>query len=335
LVQCGGRVLTWVWSYFLAQRIVGGFSLFPRNFHFTEFRALFRLGTMNLIINIAQILINRTDSVVIGVFLGVKWVAYYNIGRMLVEYASQINFNITRAFTPHLTHLYSKGDIEGFDRLFLLGVRFSTLIALPLAACMFAFGRPFLGLWVGEAYVSRAFLERSDVIMTLLLLAQVIRWPQSISWQLIVATGKYRFLVYVNVAEAILNLGLSLLFVRYWGMAGVALGTLIPMALSNLIFMPVHVLRRFHIPLGRYFAQGIGRSLATGALQFVFCYTVVTLFYPSSWRALLAEGALAIAFAAALAAAAGLTRDDRRLVLDRAGSFLAASRRALPARFSR
>lgn len=310
-IQAGGRILIWVLTYNLAQRALGGFSLRLSQVRRSELRALSGLGSMNVVINICRIVIGRSDLVVVGLFLGLKATAYYNIGRMVVEYASSINGSLTLAFTPHLTHLYSQGDRAGTKRLFLLGVRVSCLMALPLAACMFSFGRDFLKLWVGAAYVTGSVFQRSDVVLMVLLAAQLTRWPQSISWQLLYATGKYRVLVYLNMAEAVLNLGLSLALAKPLGLIGVALGTLIPMAASNLVAVPAHVLKRFEIPLREYIVQGIGRPAIVAVALYGFAQWMVLVWPPASWKALLIEGGLALTVEAALWLTVGLTREDR------------------------
>src|SRR4030042_313741 len=89
---------------------------------------------------------------------------------------------------------------------------------------------------------------------------------QSISRQLLLAMARVRFLMWLNVCEAIANLSLSLLLVGRYGPAGVALGTLFPMAASQLLVMPVYIARTFKIPLLALFRKGFSIPLLTGAL---------------------------------------------------------------------
>ncbi len=320
--QCAGRLLMWTCQYLQAQRVTGGFSLRPSRFRRTELRRLAGLGSMSLVINIAEAVINRTDLIVTGAFLGVKWVAYYNIGRLLVNYASQIVANIGWAFTPHLTHLQSQHRFDETRRLFLTGARLSGLLALPLAACMLAFGRPFLGLWIGAAYVTGPFPARSDSVMLILLLAQLTRWPQTLSYQLIYSTGRYAFLTYLSAGQALANISLTLLLVRPYGLAGVALGTLIPMAVCNVLLLPTHVLKRFSISLRDYIGKGIGPPVLTGALVFAFTQILVRVRYPQSWRVFLAEAVLAVGVAALITGTLGLRREDKDVIAGRASGIL-------------
>ncbi len=316
--QCVGRLMMWTCQYLQAQRVTGGFSLRPGRFRRFELRRLAGLGSMSLVINIAETVINRTDLIVVGAFLGVKWVAYYNIGRLLVNYATQIVANLGWAFTPHLTHLHSQQRFADTRRLFLKGARVSGLLALPLGACMLAFGHSFLGLWIGKAYVTGPILERSDSVMTVLLLAQLTRWPQSMSYQLIYSTGKYAVLMYLAIGQAVANISLTLLLVHSYGLVGVALGTLVPMAVCNLVILPTYVLRRFSISVREYISAGIGPPILTGALVLAFTQVLVRFRQPESWLVFLAEALLAVAVTALIAGTLGLKREDRDVIAARA-----------------
>jgi O-antigen/teichoic acid export membrane protein len=317
LVQTAGRVVTWIVSYRLAQKHAGPFSLRPSGFRRTELRALSGLGTMNLLNNIGQIVISRTDLVVIGAILDVKSVAYYNIGRLLVEYAGQANFSVMLSFRPHLTHLYSLGDLDGFRRLFLMGMRISALLAIPVAACMLSFGRPLLALWMGSGYVHGAASQRSDIVMAILILAYLPQWLQTLSWQAVFATGHYRYLTALTLAHSLTNIATTLLLVQWYGLVGVAVARLIPSVLVNLVLVPRHVLGRFRIAFPGYFWQGVGRGLLTGLLMLGLTQAAVRAWYPSSWSLLLAEVAVCGSIQLALSWSIGLTAEDRRLGCDR------------------
>jgi O-antigen/teichoic acid export membrane protein len=313
LVQTAGRIVTWIVSYRLAQEHAGPFSLHPRAFRRTELRALSGLSAMNLLNNIGQIVISRTDLVVIGAFLDVKAVAYYNIGRLLVEYAGQANYSVMVSFRPHLTHLYSRGDFDGFRRLFLMGTRISALLAIPVAACMLSFGRPLLALWVGSGYVDGAASQRSDIVMAILILAYLPQWQQTLSWQAIFATGRYRYLTALTLAQAVANIAITLLLVQWYGLIGVAVGRLIPSAFVNLVLVPRHVLGRFGIAFSPYFRQGVGRGLLIALVMLGLTQAAVNRWYPSSWALLLAEVAICGSIQLALSWSIGLTAEDRRL----------------------
>lgn len=322
LIQFVGRAVAWISTYVWMQRVSGGVSLSPRLFNRKELRSLGRLGSTNVVISLANVLINRCDLIVVGMFLGVRWVAFYNIGRMLVEYASQITASVSRAFLPHLAHLHSQDEIPALRRLFLAGAKYNALVALPLAACLGAFGAPFLGLWMGRAYVTGDVTQRSDIVMLVLVAAHVCRWSQAVVWQAVASTGEYRYVMWLNVVEALANLGLSLLLVRTLGLLGVALGTMIPMAISYLWFTPAHVLKRFAIPVPEYLDRSLRQPFLVGIIVFLFARVVLAAWYPSSWPVMLAEMAATLAAWAGVTYVIGLASEERSDVRQRLGRLL-------------
>ena len=127
----------------------------------------------------------------------------------------------------------------------MFGVRAVGMVVTGIAAGILVFGKDFIRLWLGNPYVTGAWTTRSDIIMLILLAANLPRMLQSISWQLLFGMARMRFLMWLNICEAVANLGLSLLLVRYYGPAGVALGTLLPLLISHGIIMPVYTSRVF------------------------------------------------------------------------------------------
>ena len=169
-----------------------------------------------------------------------------------------------------------------------------------MAGCMFAFGSSFIALWLGEEYVGGGFFERSDVIMWLLLAAHAPRVLQSISWQLLFATRKQGFLAKLNGAEAVANLGLSLVLVRYLGIVGVALGTVIPLVVTHVLFLPRYIASHFGIPVRRYLLRGIGSPVLVGVVVYGVGAILTDLVPPRDWGTFAWEAAITVGVGAAL-----------------------------------
>jgi hypothetical protein len=61
--------------------------------------------------------------------------------------------------------------------------------------------------------------------------------------RILLGTGRVRFDAWVSLSAAALNFGLSLTLVRHYGVVGVALGTLVPAAICNLLVSVPYVCR--------------------------------------------------------------------------------------------
>jgi O-antigen/teichoic acid export membrane protein len=306
-----GRTASWMTIIVISKRI-GLVMPSPFQFSRAHLRELASYGSKNAFLNLATMIIYRTSSMVIGVFLGVRWVTYFSIGSMLVNYASDVCSAVTRSFTPHFTHLHAAGEHAEIKRLYLLGSRLAGLFAAAAAAGLFVFGRSFIHLWQGPAYVSGSIEYRSDVVLVVLLCAYFPRLLQSISWQLLFASRNQGFLMWLSLCEAVANLALSVFLVRRMGLLGVALGMFIPLMITHVVFLPVYVLRKFEISWREYLGQGIGRPLITGSLMFLVARSLVYWRDPQSWSWFIVEVALTLVAGTVFTLALGITQSERK-----------------------
>ncbi|MEF8746807.1 MAG: oligosaccharide flippase family protein [Candidatus Accumulibacter propinquus] len=317
LTQAAGRVLYWALTLVACKRIFGGVFVRPAWFKRDRVRDLISFGSRNAVGGIASLVIYRMDLTIVGMFSGISQVTFYTVGSMMISYAWTLCSSITFAFTPRFTHLQSSSAEKELQELFLFAMRVIGMVVTGLVAGILVFGKDFLGLWLGAAYVSGPWTERSDIIMGILIVANLPRMLQSISWQLLLATAQVRFLMWLNVCEAIANLSLSLLLVRYYGPAGVALGTLFPLLVSHVFVMPVYTSRVLKMPLLNLFCKGFAIPLLTGALiggTGIACKHVAA---PNSWDIFFLEVFLTVVLGTVICLALGFSSAERREQLNR------------------
>lgn len=317
LVQAMGRLSSWALIVYASRNILGGVLVRPAWIKWDKARALFGYGFRNAVGQVAMLVIYRMDLTVLGMFAGMQRVTYYSIAGTLVSYASSLCSTITFAFTPRFTHLRSSGAFDQLNHLYFTGLRITGMLVSGLAAGMLVFGGPFIRLWVGDAYVSGPWTERSDVVMVILILANAPRMAQSISWQRLFAMARVRFLMWLNICEAAANLCLSLFLVRHYGPAGVALGTFFPLVLSHVLVMPLYISRAFGLRLSELFRKGFAPSLLNGAIMGCVGLAFLYLAPPTSWSVLFLDILATTAFGAISCFAFGLDGDQRRALLTR------------------
>ena len=96
---------------------------------------------------------------------------------------------------------------------------------------------------------------------------------------------RVRFLMWLNVCEAIANLSLSLLLVRRYGPAGVALGTLFPAArFARSWSCPFTPAERSKSRCCDLFRKGFSIPLFTGVLMAGIGMACVHVAPPNSWK---------------------------------------------------
>jgi membrane protein EpsK len=322
LVQAASRALGWALRIAAVRRLPDRLRVDPRRATWARARQFLALGGRSFTINIARLFFGRLQSVVIGAAVGLELVTRYRIGASLADYLFSAVGAVSLAFTPHLTHLFATGDREGARRLYLRATRLAGLMATAAPAIVIPLSAAFVSLWVGPQYVSGPLTARSDLVLAVLLVGMVPRFLQSVSWQLITASGDLRFLMWVAVGESAATLALSWLLVTRVGLIGVAAATALPLLVTQLFVVPVYVVRRFGVEPRAYWSDGLARPVAVGVSTFVAASGLVAAIEPRSWPTFAATAAAAGAAALLLAFAIGMLPMDRHQVLARFGGRL-------------
>ncbi len=293
VVHLVGRAVSWVLRVWFVSRLRIGVPIRWRNADRHSCMELFGYGWKALMVYVSWLIIGRVDVVVIGAALGSAFVTFYAIGGSVVQYAFAPIGSIVLSLTPHLTHLHAKQDAAELRRVYMEASRVTALLSAVIAAGILVFGTPFLSLWLGPKYVTGPWTMRSDAVMKILLIANLPRILQGVSWQLMFAMRRVGFLMWVSAAEAAANLALSLILVRTLSLAGVAIGTLIPMLIFSGLIVPAYVLKVLQVGWGEYLKRSIGVPLLVGTSLCLCFQGLVFLRNPDSWPVLLMEGTAA------------------------------------------
>src|SRR5262245_35689353 len=187
----------------------------------------------------------QTGAIVVGLFLPAGQVTVFATAARLVEYAKTLLRTITATITPGVSAMESRGDMAGVRTLFLCATRGVRCLLLPGNLGLWWFGRPFLIRWVPE--VGAAGYAPLAVLTATLTLGVA----QSVASRVLYGLGRLKLFARLALADAALNLILTLVLVRPFGVEGVAWAVAGP----NLLFCIVviaYTLRLLRLPPARY-----------------------------------------------------------------------------------
>lgn len=171
----------------------------------------------------------QTGAIVAGLLLPGGQVTVFVVAARLVEYAKTLLRTITTTLTPGVSAMEARGDADGIRRLFLAGTRWVLYIVLPVNLGLWFFGRSFLIRWVP--------LVGAEAVLPLAILAATLTLAvaQSVASRMLYGMGRLRLFARLALAEAGLNLLLTLSLVMPFGVGGVAVAVAVP----NLLFCVV------------------------------------------------------------------------------------------------
>lgn len=212
-------------------------------------RILLLYGSTAIVIVISEMLRFQIDSAVIGKFLGMEAVAVYAIAATLMRLFCQVIRSAMQVLKPRFAVLYGSGQKEKLQQTLLHSTTVSSTFAFGGAAVLIVFGRQLIHLWVGMKFTDAA------PVLSILVAALAFDMAQNPGINILYALDRIRLIAAIYLTEALMNVALSLLLVRHYGIIGVALGTAIPCFLVRIFVVPALVTRPSAVSLWSYYGR--------------------------------------------------------------------------------
>lgn len=194
------------------------------------FKDIFGLGFNFFIIQISGVIIFSTDTLLISRLLGPEEVVPYQLAFKYFGVSSMIFSIISTPFWSGFTEAYTKNDNVWIENAIKNLIKL-TIVFILFVCLLLLFSNKFYKFWLGEL-VDIPFVL--SVYMAIYYIQLIIITPYTI---FINATGKIFIQTYQSLFSAIINIPISIYFVKYFnlGTEGIILGTIISLIPSLLI----------------------------------------------------------------------------------------------------
>jgi len=226
-----------------------------------------------------------TDNTVVGLSLGAAAVTGFALTQSLPLLAGGHIADIGTVSWAALGELRTRAEDAFAERVVELA---ATILGAGIAAmATVAVLTPGLvALWVGAIHFQGMLLTWATCA------ALAVYAFAGFFSSLIDTQGDTRQRLRVSLLGAALNLGLSLVLVRCWGTAGVALGTLIALLATDAWFLPRLAARNFGLD-ARALAQALGAAALRGGIWAALMFAAVQFWPPpASWLRLALQAAV-------------------------------------------
>jgi O-antigen/teichoic acid export membrane protein len=187
----------------------------------------------------------QTDNMVIAHFLGAAQVTPYAVTFSLFALATGLQTLAYPSLWPAYTEAFAQRDFEWIRQTVRSNFKFSFLSTLAIVGLLSIFAGDIIRLWAGAVAVP-PFSVIVWMALWRLMLATLL-----VGSCLLNATGHLKGMTIYGTITALLNLTLSILLARKYGITGVIAGTVIAFAVANYIptFLEVrNVLRKMSLP---------------------------------------------------------------------------------------
>lgn len=206
-------------------------------------------SVFSFLIVIAYLTLLNADNVIIGAFLSTSSITIYSIANSLIMYLRSLVSSIGVPLAPAISHLDATSNSGDIARLTQKLLRYLYYVTSTVCVGILLFGGDFIYLWMGPGF------EQTVKILYILIVPASIYLPQIMSYSVFYGIGKHKILFYIIGAEALCKIILSVIFVRFWGLYGLAIGTIIPQFVIYAFIYPYIFHRMIKADLKKFYVS--------------------------------------------------------------------------------
>ncbi len=229
----------------LLAALLNGFELFgfshsellpePQHFSRTVAVRLFRTGILFFLCQVFSSIGMQTDNIVIAQILGAKMVAAYAVPARLFNLIPSLLGMVSGPLWPAYADAMARSDGPWVRRTFLRIIGIGMAATTMLTIVLVVFGNRILAVWVGPQIQASIPLL---IVFGILCVLNAFVTPVSF---LLNGLAKIKIQVVVFMAMSVVNLTLSIFFVKHFGIIGAALGSVVANALVVVLPLSISV----------------------------------------------------------------------------------------------
>jgi O-antigen/teichoic acid export membrane protein len=296
------RLASYVLYAHSAYRVFPPLSVRWHNVRKSRLREVTGFSAFLLLSKVAGKINFTSNTMVIGAIMGPAAITSWAVAHRLSDVIRLLTGVLTRWTFPMIVDYKARNNVARLREMLLHGTRLSMAAVIPLASVTVVLAGPIINAWVGP--------EFAESVPVLYVLATIVTigTASTPTWTLLKGTGYHRSLAKWSLISAVTNLAISLVLVRRFGLVGVAVGSLIPMAIMNGAARIPTACREVQLPLGRFFQTAvlptlwpaiipcallasIRNSLGTNVLLFVVAAAAAGLLYAALFLGAAISGA--------------------------------------------
>ncbi len=259
-----------------------------------------------------NIVLGKTDQLVLGAVLSVSAIALYQAGAKVSEVFSQFTKQVQDTLSPAAAHLHATGDKSALRDLLVLSTRWSVLIATPLYLLCAFYITELLQILTGDKIINQETILVAQVLL-FWFFSSIL--THSTSKRIYMMCGHERKLMWLGLGESIANLVISLTLVLIFkNIICVAIGSLIPTFYYGWFHLWPWMAKDVGVSSWTLFKRTTLTTLLA-SLPLLALLTAVqflpALKFEKAWLTLLTHGPLAGLFAIILMWRFALTQNER------------------------
>lgn len=186
--------------------------------------------------HVSSVVLDSTDTVVLSLFSSLSNVSIYSVYFLVIHGVKQLFTSITSGIQSLLGELWAKQELDELNKTFEWTEWLIHTGATFVFGCTGMLIVPFVQVYTNGVKDVNYIVPLFAAILTLAHATHCLRIPYNI---IILACGHYKETQKSYIVSVIINIVISIVTVKMWGLIGVAIGTLAAMAYQT-IWMAIY-----------------------------------------------------------------------------------------------
>ena len=213
-------------------KIIPGIKEGLRHFSGKMFKEFFKYGITLQITCVAGLFNFQLDKLLIGHFLRLELVTFYELGSKIAMFVRQMPSVFLVSLIPASAELAATDDRERLKAMHLRGAKYITLMAAPIAFFLSTMAPTVMLIWMGTNDFSHAILA-----LRILAIGYFFKIITGVITSMGRGIGVLHYEMHTSWFIAMANLTLSLVLIIKIGFAGALIGTTAAIIVGNIIYL--------------------------------------------------------------------------------------------------
>lgn len=242
-----------------------------------------------LVYTIANSLFWSAGNFLVGIMTSSVLAAVYGTSITLTNMFQSLSSTLSHVLVPDI--MVKSFSTDNMDEMNDVMVRIGQIkmpVMLLIVLGFGLFGNEFVRLWVGDGYVGTYIIAFVSMIPLMLGLLQDV--PNNY----ILAKNKHKVMALISLVSSAINIILSVILIKFMGIYGAALGTLLSYTLVYIVFTYFYYQKYFGFDMKRLYTETILKNIVYICLligcglliNLIPIYTVIGNTTLASWAAL-------------------------------------------------
>ena len=202
--------------------------------------------------HVAAVILDGTDTIVLTLFATLSDVSIYSVYFLVVKGVKQLFMSMTNGITSLIGELWAKQELEELNKTFSWTewvIHTGTTFVFGLTAILIV---PFVRVYTLGIHDANYIQPLFAALIVAANAGHCLRLPYNI---IILAAGHYKQTQRNYIVAAVINIVVSVVTVKAWGLIGIAIGTLAAMGYQT-IWMAIYDSRNLiKWPFGNFIKQ--------------------------------------------------------------------------------